>query len=214
MLLTRPSPTDTSTPHTSAQAFSPLPSPSGPEGEVVDASVDERGWVVEPITPDPETYIRAALAAAGTFDTTRSSRDEWLSYLDSWFTPDTRYTSEADRRTELNAAKLELRQSVVLPEESWESLSGESGRVTSRVNEDLTFAPVEGDVSGDMTIGTGLVDVTFTRSDPSGEEASYTETAEVSVQVLCGVGSVPSAGSGQRPGDCKVVRFFAEPIGS
>ncbi|WP_211160586.1 MULTISPECIES: hypothetical protein, partial [Microbacterium] len=52
----------------------------------------------------------------------------------------------------------------------------------------------------------------FTRSDGSGVESSYEESVRVSVQVLCGPGSVPAPDSAQQVGDCKVVRFFTEPV--
>ena len=85
----------------------------------------------EPITTDPETYVRAALAAASTFDTQLSARSEWLTYLDTWFTPDTRYTSEEDRQSDMQASQLEMRQGVVLPEAEWDSLANEDGRVVA-----------------------------------------------------------------------------------
>ena len=91
----------------------------GESGAVVDAPAGDRGWIPEPVTMDAETYVRAVLAAGGTFDTTMAGYEEWISYLGTWFTPDTRYASEADREAELAAAKLEMRQSVVLPEQQW-----------------------------------------------------------------------------------------------
>lgn len=179
---------------------------------VVDAAVEENGWVPEPITTDNDHYIRAALAAASSFDTTQASRDDWLGFLDTWFTPDTRYASDADRQTELIAAQLELRQGVVLPEAEWDSLAAEDGRVTATVAKDVEITPVPDDESGDMSIGTAEVVLTFTRADDSGTESSYDETVRVSVQVFCGDGSVPTPGSGQQAGDCKVVRYFTEPL--
>lgn len=208
-----PTSSPTSSP-SSAPASPPpsAPSPSdGPPGEVVDASTASRGWVPEPITTDPEIYITAALEAAGTFDTTLSTRDEWLAYLDSWFTPDTRY-NEAERDAQLKAAQLEMRQGVLLPREEWDSLAREDGRVEAAVTGDVVFVPVLEDSSGDMSIGTADVVLTFTRSDGSGGEVSYDDLVRVSVQVLCGPGSVPTAGSAQVAGDCKVVRFFTEPL--
>lgn len=198
------SPSDSSTP-----TASPPPTNETP---VVDKAVEGNGWVAEPITIDPELYIRAALAAASSFDTTKASREDWLTYLDTWFTPDTRYTSEEDRETELAAAKLELRQGVVLPEVDWDSLAGEDGRVVAAVTEDVELTPLSDDDSGDMTIGTADVVLTFTRADDAGEESSYDETVRVSVQVLCGPASFPTPESGQRAGDCKVVRYFTEPM--
>jgi hypothetical protein len=183
-----------------------------PAGDVVDASVVDQGWLPEPITTDREVYIRAALEAAATFDTTKSTREEWLDYLDTWFTPDTRYTSEADQQTSVDDAQVELRTGVVLPQEEWDSLASEDGRVVATTRGDLVYVPVTDDTSGDMSIGTSDVRLTFTRSDGSGGETSYEEQVRVSVQVLCGPGSVPTPDSSQQAGDCKVVRYFTEPL--
>lgn len=187
-------------------------SPTAPtSGSYVDEEVEENGWTPEPITSDRETYIRAALAAAASFDTQAAPRVEWLAFLDSWFTPDTRY-ADNDRLERMETAKLELRQSVVLPESEWDSLAEESGRVTASVDADIAYLPVPEDESGDMSIGTADVVTTFTRSDGGSGELSYDETVRVSVQVLCGAGSVPTPDSAQQAGDCKVVRFFSEPL--
>jgi hypothetical protein len=155
-------------------------------------------------------YIRASLEAAATFDTQKSTREEWLDHLDTWFTPDTRYT-EAEQADRMTAAQLELRQGVVLPKEEWDSLASEDGRVVSATTGDVTYVPVTDDTTGDMSIGTSDVTLTFTRSDGSGGETSYEEQVRVSVQVLCGPGSVPTPGSVQQAG-CKVVRYFTEPL--
>lgn len=180
-----------------------------PTQQFVDVSVTETGWIPEPITTDPDIYIRAALSAASTFDTQKSTRSDWLTYLDTWFTPDTRYTSEQDRDEDMRASQLELRQAVVLPEDEWDSLASEDGRVAAIVPGEITYDAVPDDVSGDMQIGTADVVLTFTRSDGSGSETSYDETVRVSVQVLCGDGSIPTPDSAQQPGHCKVVRYFS-----
>ena len=190
----------------------PSPNASTEDATMVDETATDRGWIPEPITTDAEAYVRAALAAGGTFDTTRAAYEEWIEYLGTWFTPDTRYASEADGQAELEAAKLELRQTVVLPESQWENLAAEDGRVASLATADVVFSPVPQDKSGDMVIGTADVTITFTRSDGSDGEVSYEETTRLSVQVLCGAGSVPTLGSKQTAGDCKVVRFFSEPV--
>lgn len=181
-------------------------------GDVVDASVVDRGWLPEPITTDRDVYIRAALEAAATFDTTKSTREEWLDYLDTWFTPDTRYTSETDQQAAMRASQVELRTGVVLPEEEWDSLASEEGRVVAAAAGDLVYVPVTDDASGDMSIATSDVTLTFTRSDGGGGETSYEEQVRVSVQVLCGPGSVPTSDSAQRAGECKVVRYFTGPL--
>ncbi len=201
-----PSPTDPRT-----HSDEPISSPSSNGQATVDPDVAERGWTPEPITTDPASYAAAALAAAATFDATASTRDEWLDYLETWFTPDTRYASEADREDELDAALLELRQGVVLPEQEWDSLAAEDGRVEASVGT-VSLSEVPEDASGDMAIGTADVMLTFTRSDGAGGESSYEESVRVSVQVLCGEESVPTPNSAQQAGDCKAVRFFTEPV--
>ncbi|GAA1969118.1 hypothetical protein [Microbacterium deminutum] len=180
-----------------------------PPESVVDESVIQRGWIAEPITKDSDLYIQAALAAASTFDTQQSTRAEWLSYLDTWFTPDTRYATEQEREDDMRASQLELRQGVVLPEADWNSLANENGRVTADAAGEIAYTDVPEDSSGNMRIGTTDVVLTFTRSDSGGKESSYDEKVRVSVQVLCGDGSVPAPNSDQQPGDCKVVRYFS-----
>ena len=209
-LLAQPTPGPTGI--SSPRSTDPTPTIEPARGDVVDASVADQGWLAEPVTTDRELYIRAALEAAATFDTTKSTREEWLDYLDTWFTPDTRYTSEADQQTSIEDAQVELRTGVVLPQEEWDSLAGEDGRVVATATGDLVYVPVTDDASGDMSIGTSDVTLTFTRSDGGGGETSYDEQVRVSVQVLCGPGSVPAPDSLQGAGDCKVVRYFTEPL--
>lgn len=192
-------------------ASSPTPGPA-PTGSVVDESAIEQGWVPEPITTDPEAYVRAAVSAAGTFDTVTGQYEDWIEYLGTWFTPDTRYASESDRKAELDAAKLEMRQGVVLPEAEWDSLAVERGRVSAVAVGEVILSAVPQDDSGVMSIGTADVAITYTRSDGQGAEVSYDESTRLSVQVLCGDGSIPAPGSSQLAGDCKVVRFFTEPL--
>lgn len=211
-ILSQPEPSPSGTDPGSEPTPQSTPSATTGSAASVDPSVAEQGWVPEPITTDAEMYIRAALEAASTFDTRLSSREEWLDYLDTWFTPDTRFTAEADQQSAMSASQLELRLGVVLPQQEWDSLAGEDGRVVAVTTGDVVFVPVSDDASGDMSIGTSDVTLTFTRSDSDGGEASYEEQVRVSVQVLCGPDSVPTPDSAQQPGDCKVVRYFTEPL--
>lgn len=201
----------------SEPAASSPPSPpatdrSDDELGVVDARVEERGWLPEPITSDPESYLRRAIEAAATFDTTLSTRDEWLAYLDSWFTPDVRYSSVENQRLAMERAQLELRQSVVLPENDWQSLSEEDGRVVASVDGEIKITGAPEDPTGEMSIGTADVTLTYTSVDEDEGDHGFSEQVHVSVQVLCGSASIPTAESAQRPGDCKVIRYFAEPM--
>jgi hypothetical protein len=191
----------------------PAPSATAdPADAFVDPTASDKGWVPEPITTDAEIYIRAALEAASTFDTTKSTREEWLDYLDTWFTPDTRFASQADQQAAMEDSQVLLHQGVVLPQEEWDSLAREDGRVEAKTFGDIAYVPVSDDASGDMSIGTSDVTLTFTRSDGSGGETSYDEQVRVSVQVLCGPDSVPTPDTAQQAGDCKVVRYFTEPL--
>lgn len=179
---------------------------------VVDPSVEDHGWVPEPITTDADAYIRSALEAAAMFDTQRGDREAWLAYLDSWFTPDTRYAGEADAKDAMSGSQLEMRQAVVLPEDDWDSLSAEKGRVSAKAKGTIDYTPVSEDPTGLMKIGTLDITLTYTRADNQGTENSYDEQARVSVQVLCGGKTVPTPNSDQQPGDCKIVRYFSEPM--
>ncbi|WP_324012656.1 hypothetical protein [Microbacterium sp. JZ37] len=116
--VTAQAPTTEPSPSSDPRETSAPPATAPPTGEYVDDTASEEGWAPEPITTDPEDYVRAALATASTFDTQLTTRQEWLAYLDTWFTHDTRYTSEADREEDMRASQLELRQGVVLPEDS------------------------------------------------------------------------------------------------
>lgn len=210
-ILSSPSatPTTTETAPTTPPTSAP---PSNELSDVVDPAVTGRGWVPEPITTDADAYIRSALEAAATFDTQLSDRDAWFAYLDTWFTPDTRYASAAEQKDAMASSQLEMRQAVVLPEEDWGSLAGEKGRVRATVKGSIDYTRVPEDPTGLMKIGTADVTLTFTRSDNNGTENSYDEHARVSVQVLCGGKTVPTPDSDQQPGDCKIVRYFSEPM--
>ncbi|MGW9346025.1 hypothetical protein ACWGR3_31275, partial [Streptomyces albidoflavus] len=195
----------TPTPTADGDVGTPRPTSSAaPPDDVVDPTALTNGWTPEPLTTDREVYIRAALEAASTFDTQKSTREDWLDYLDTWFTPDTRYTSSADQQSSVDDAQVELRTGVVLPEQEWDSLASENGRVIAVATGDIAYVPVSDDSSGDMSIGTSDLVLTFTRVDGSGGETSYDEQVRVSVQVLCGPASVPTPGTAQQPGDCKV----------
>lgn len=209
-------PTDPSSPAASGEPSSTAsgtPEPTSSANEYVDPSVVNRGWLPEPITTDRDTYIRAALAAASTFDTQLSTREQWLAFMESWFTPDIRFTSDVDREASMKSMKLEFRQGVAMPEQMWDALAEQKGRVSAEVTGPISTSPVPEDPSGDMTIATADVTLTFAQSS-GGSESSYDEVVRVSVQVLCGAESVPTPDSAQQPGDCKVVRYFTEPVES
>ncbi|NYE18085.1 hypothetical protein [Microbacterium immunditiarum] len=208
-------PSPTGTPDPSASSSS-TPSTSGDaEGPVVDESVSERGWRVEPITQDPEVYARAALEAASTFDTRESTRAEWVEWLSTWFTTPTQYTDPTEQDDAKRGFLAELRSHVVVPAEAWDALARENGTVVANTDEDMTFLDdAEFEALGIHTATADVV-LTFNRdADAEGtDRVSYDERVRVSVQVMCGAPTDTTPGSAQRSGDCKVVRFFTEPVG-
>lgn len=206
-------PSPSATPGQSGQTSPTSPSsPSSTDRDVVDPTVSERRWVPEPITRDPEAYVRSALEAAGTFDTRLATRPEWIAWLESWFTPSPLYDKEQDALDQMARYKTELDQVVVLPQTAWDDLASEDGRVSARVASEIQYLELPETTQKQVWTATADVVLTFTRS-ASGGEVRYEETARVSVQVVCGGVSVPTPESAQRPGDCKVVRFFDEAVG-
>lgn len=202
----------TAVPTEPGSTASSSPSPTSGVGDVVDPGVADRGWVPEPITGTPDVYARAALEAAGTFDTTSASRDSWVSWLQTWFTPSPLYEDPQDAADQMARFQAELDQSVVIPQEVWDDLASEQGRVIAQITGEIVYLELPETTAAKMWTATADVTLTYTRSTPAGE-VSYDETVRVSVQVVCDGESVPTPASEQRAGDCKVVRYFDEPVG-
>lgn len=187
-------------------------SPSVDPGEFVDASVTDQGWLPEPITTDRDAYVEAALRAAATFDTKLATREEWVAWLGSWFAPSPLYSDPADAADQLAGYLAELDQSVLLPQSTWNDLAGNSGRVEAKLASPVTYLDLPETSAANVWTGSADVKITYVRGSGDGE-SSYSDTVRVSVQVMCGGASAPTPASGQRPGDCKVVRFFDTAVG-
>ena len=192
----------------------PSASPSTSSGaeDLVDPTVADRGWVPEPITEDRDLYIRAALAAAGTFDTQLANRDEWVAWLKTWFTPSPLYEDPNDAADQMARYQSELDQSVLLPQATWDDLAADEGRVAANVTGAIEYLDLPETDAVDVWTATADVVMTYTRRSGD-EESSFQDTVRVTVQVICGGASIPVPGSAQRPGDCKVVRYFDEAVG-
>jgi hypothetical protein len=202
------------TPPVRVPSGSASPAPPGSGGDVVNPDVVKRGWVPEPITQDTDVYVRAALEAAATFDTRRSTRDEWLTWLGTWFTPSPLYVDPQDASDQMAGYKAELAQSVVLPQSQWDDLTRNDGHVSGRVDGQVEYLDQPDATQMRVRTATANVIITYTQTGGgTGGEASYDQTVRVSVQVVCGGASVPTPDSGQRAGDCKVVRFFDAAVG-
>jgi hypothetical protein len=200
----------TSAPTGSQPSASPLPT-SGTT-DVVDPTVVDRGWVPEPITIDRDLYVRAALAAAGTFDTQLADRDQWVTWLKTWFTPSPLYDDPGDAAEQLAGYLGDLDQLVLLPQATWDDLAADEGRIAAVVSGPIEYLDLPETAAVNVWTATADVVMTYTRRSGD-EEFSYQNTVRVSVQVVCAGRSLPTPGSAQRAGDCKVVRYFDEPVG-
>lgn len=206
----------------SGEPTDPTPATTSPEsssgappvdsGEFVDASVTDQGWLPEPVTTDRDVYVDAALRAAVTFDTKLATREEWVAWLASWFTPSPLYSDPADAADQLAGYLAELDQSVLLPQSTWDDLVGDGGRVEAELASPITYLDLPETSAANVWTGSADVKVIYFRDSGEGE-SSYSDTVRVSVQIVCRGVSVPTPGSGQRPGDCKVVRFFDTAVG-
>lgn len=208
----RPGAQDGPTSDPSGSQPSASPSTNSGSEDVVDPTVADRGWVPEPITVDRDLYVRAALAAAGTFDTQLADRDEWVTWLKTWFTPSPLYDNPSDAADQLAGYQNDLDQLVLLPQDTWDDLAADNGRVAAAVSGPIEY--LELPETAAVKVWTASADVVITYTRRSGdEEFSHQDTVRVSVQVVCGGASIPTPGSAQRPGDCKVVRYFDEAVG-
>jgi hypothetical protein len=202
------------TPVSPAPSATVSSSPAAVAGESVDPGVVKRGWVPEPITQDPDAYVRAAFEAAATFDTRHSTREEWLNWLGTWFTPSPHYGDQQDALDQMAGYKAELEQSVVLPQSQWDDLANGDGRVSARVDGSIDYIDQSDAEQKGVRTATANVVMTFTQAgDGANGDASHDQTVRVSVQVVCGGASIPTPNSAQRAGDCKVVRFFDTAVG-
>lgn len=198
----------------------PVPSGSAPptstarDGDEVDPEVAKRGWVPEPITQDADAYVRAALEAAATFDTRRSTRQEWVAWLGTWFTPSPLYDDPQDALDQMAGYKAELAQTVLPPQSQWDDLANNDGHVSARVDGQIAYLDQPDATQKHVRTATANLVMTYTqKGDGTEGEVSYNQTVRVSVQVVCGGASIPTAGSAQQAGDCKVVRFFDAAVG-
>lgn len=213
---------DPTTPPTAGATVEPSPTqPPAPPGSFVDSSVTELGWVPEPITASIKDYGVAAARAITTYDTTLATRKQFLDYLATWHTENGRLSSAEDREQQRNAYLDELRNRVIIPDKEWTRQALDKTVVTAKAQDPVKIdydllGPAPGSLDkliagGFHTVTVDLV-IKYTMQEPStGEDLSYENRVTVSMQLQCG-NSIPVEGSGQRPEDCKLIRFFPEPM--
>lgn len=190
------------------------------ELEYVYPQIAEFGLVPEPITDDPEEYIRAAVAAYGTFDTTAAPegkkpfvKDAWLSYLESWqvIYPDVIELPESGpiRFDQTNLTAPRKVTEIIGKDADWDQIIDKEGKVMTEVSAVTPPAvdpadPVPADL---MELKS---DVEFTQwisydDGTDGEhDITFTKQGKATVIVNCTY-TVPAQESAQQPGDCKLV---------
>ena len=198
-----PSPTGSGTPTATSSSGPAQPTPGPSEvAPGTDPSFpfdpEAKGWVVEPITTDPEKYVRAALEAVLTFDTRNTSREEFLGYLNTWMTP-----ALSEQTTEDN--KRVLANQVLLSEGEWATLTELQGTSTPELVGEVS--PLEAPEDGSYQLARATFDVWMRPGDRADETSGWAQTRTIGVMVQCTDVSVPAPGTDQKPGDCKVVRW-------
>lgn len=194
-----PEPSSSTSPVPGATGAGPSPSaPASPGGEG-QGSAPVEGWVEEPATSDPEEYAAAAIRAVTTFDPAKSSRDEWVAYLESWMTPALENNGEPNQKvTDMN--KRVLRSEVAMDAEQWEYIASVRGTVEGQF-EQLESLGGRAEYQEYVL----LADVQQMVRPGDGQTDAWAEARRVSVYIECS-DRVEHTGS-QKPGDCKVIRW-------
>lgn len=182
-----------------ATGAGPSPSaPASPGGEG-QGSTPVEGWVKEPATSDPEEYATAAIRAVTTFDPAKSSRDEWVAYLESWMTPALENNGEPNQKvTDMN--KRVVRSEVAMDADQWDYIASVRGTVEGQF-EQLESLGARAEYQEYVL----LADVQQTVRPSDGQTDAWAEARRVSVYIECS-DRVEHTGS-QKPGDCKVIRW-------
>ena len=179
---------------------------SGPE-EVVYGNAPEFGWVAEPITTDPEVYLRAAFNLPRTYDTSAATRDQFGDYLYTWLTPDPRYADPDDK---IEGQRRDLILQVLPTAADWEDFATRSVKVVSRLSGDIEISETPNAPSvGTMVTAHAPVTVTYSGVDSGGVAFEYDIEEQWTVQVYCDGPTVPVPDTAQTVGDCKLVRIFS-----
>ena len=191
----------TTSPTAVPSASSPTSSPAATPGGTGDAKA--HGWVQEPVTTDPDKYAEAALRAISTFDTTLSTREEYLAYLETWMTPQVGNTTTGEINPDATENNKRILDREILPtEDMWAGLAEARGFGTPE------YDTIEQLVSG-VTNGYSVeMDTVYTpREEGDFDSGPWAESRNILIQVMCNEWAVPSPEKGQQLGDCKVVRW-------
>jgi len=193
---------------TSRPPSTAAPEATAPRGGVVDESVSELGMVPEPITRDIEVYADAAFRAFATYDTTKTTRSEFIGHLKTWFTRDMGIHKPEDRVRALKHQRSALYDRVD-GLQMWDGLTSTRGTAVARVDGPIRYSRHDEDPTGDMRWADGDVTVTYTQHDGGARPAVQEITMPIRALILCGAETDPTPGSAQKSGDCKLVRIVS-----
>lgn len=202
-LVNRDAPPDgTTSPTAAPSASSPTSSPPATSGGRSD-DAEAHGWVQEPVTTDPGEYAEAALRAISTFDTTLSTREEYLAYLETWMTPQVGNTTTGEINPDATENNKRILDREILPtEEMWAGLAEARGFGAPE------YDAIEQLSSGVINIYSVEVDTVYTpREEGNFDSGPWAESRNILIQLMCNEWAVPSPEKGQQLGDCKVVRW-------
>lgn len=222
-------PSETSPPATAAPTFDPE-SFDDDQLAVVYPQMIEIGAVPEPITTDPEEYIRAAVAANGTWDTTNTfSGDDaepasaswqmWKESLVSWQNvypaypekldlPDSGSLSFREEDQEVEGFTNPDQKDIIGEDADWDMLRDRDGRALVEITSmtDLAYSQynVNPEDLGELDTTVEFTQwLTWDDGTGTGEEITITKYGTADVRVNCTF-TVPAPKSAQQPGDCKL----------
>jgi len=196
-----PAPSSSTSPEPGASEAGPSPSPSASAspGGGGQGNAPIAGSVQEPATSDPEEYAAAAIRAVTTFNPAKSSRDEWLSYLESWMTPALENNGEVNQEvTDMN--KRALRSDVAIDADQWDYIASVRGTVEGQSEE---LEPLGGRAQYQEYLF--LADVQQTVRPADGQTDAWAEARQISVYIECS--DRVELNDSQTSGDCKVIRW-------
>lgn len=197
-------------------AWLPTQAPEKPEsviswdGVLQGVSAEEIGMVSEPVTQDIEVYADALFRAFATYDTTKATRSEFLSYLKTWLTRDITLAPGDEQEGSLRSQRSALSQRVD-GDQIWDGLASTRGTSVVKVTSPIVHAPDWSDPSGKLQRADAEVTVTYTQHDGGSEPAVFEVKRELAALILCGADIDPAPGSKQKDGDCKAVRLWVMP---
>lgn len=168
----------------SSSAVTSTPSPDVSAGTA--PATTPEGWVIEPETEDPEIFLDAMFRAAGTFNTTKSTYEEWVAYLKSWINLHPLSASQSDADRLLGKYQGYLADAIP-SEQEWDMLDRQAGSMTFELRTPLVVK--KNAVFPDTWSATGEVNIVRTYAGPDGAPITFSEAAgSIQLMAYCAPG--------------------------